>query len=134
MAPNQKTTQQKRPKTNCFLACFGFPPKTTSSSSSSSSKKKPKKIDARKKFLKLKLHWPKLKVMIIEKKRFIFDPKAAALKASHDLMFEATKVQNHLKQRIDHHHFSTIQEVRIYSNWYVSEKTMLRCLKKVVKF
>ncbi|XP_021750619.1 uncharacterized protein At5g23160-like [Chenopodium quinoa] len=98
MAPNQKTTQPKRPKTNCFLTCFGI-----SSKPSSSKKKKPKKIDARKKFFKLKLRWPKLKVITIEKTRFSFDDaKAATLKTSHDIILEATKAHQQLK-RIDHH-------------------------------
>ncbi|XP_010688695.2 uncharacterized protein At5g23160 [Beta vulgaris subsp. vulgaris] len=99
MASNQKTTQQKTPKTNCFLSCFGFSSKTKSF------KNKPKKNGARKFF---KFCWPKLKVLTIERKKFIFEVKTAALKASHNIILEATKSQQ-LKQ-IDHHVVSkTIQ-------------------------
>lgn len=101
MASNQKTTQQqKTPKTNCFLSCFGFSSKTKSF------KNKPKKNGVRKKFFKF--CWPKLKVLTIERKKFIFEVKTAALKASHNIILEATKSQQ-LKQ-IDHHVVSkTIQ-------------------------
>ncbi|CAO2814042.1 unnamed protein product [Amaranthus hypochondriacus] len=91
MAPNQKISQQKRPKTNAFLSCFGF-----------SSKKKPKKGGPGKKFKLFKLNWPKIKVITtINKRDMIFDPKSAALKASHNIMLEATKVHQHCKL-IDH--------------------------------
>ncbi|XP_021735422.1 uncharacterized protein At5g23160-like [Chenopodium quinoa] len=118
MAPNQKTTQQKKPKANCFLNCFGISSKPTSSK-----KKKPKKIDARKKFFKFKLlRWPKLKVITIEKRRFSFDDaKAATLKTSHDIILEATKAHQQRK-RIDHHVSNLVQEPKVPSKGIIIPK------------
>ncbi|KAH9612115.1 hypothetical protein KSS87_002595 [Heliosperma pusillum] len=102
MAPNFKKSPLQRPKkTHWFLGWLGIPFRATSSKKASNSGGRPKRL--------FKLCMPKIKVIIVRKKKVSFDSKIDYYKASKSMMVDATNKVKHVKVK----HASTIQELNI---------------------